>query len=75
MVIPCASVDGVDPSNNSGTFLSGEGRHHIGLLNDMDYAFDFTPIPAETVMVSGPLDLLGSLLHKMASHHCLLNWI
>jgi hypothetical protein len=64
MAIPCASVDGIDPSDNSGTFLSGEGRHHFALLNDMDYAFDFTPIPAETVMDSGPSDLLGSLLHK-----------
>jgi len=67
MVIPCASVDGVDPSDNSGTFLSGEGRHHFGLLNDMDYAFDFTPIPAEMVTDSGPSDLLGSLLHKTVS--------
>ena len=64
MVIPCTSVDDIDPSDHSEAFLSGEGRHHIGLLNDMDYAFDFTPIPTETVMDSGPSDLLGSLLHK-----------
>jgi hypothetical protein len=67
MVIPCTSVDDIDPSDNSGTFLSGEGRHHIGLLNDMDYAFDFTPVPAKTVTGPGPSDLLEGLLHKTVS--------
>jgi hypothetical protein len=67
MVIPCTPADGIDPSDNSGTFLSGDGRHHIGLLNDMDYAFDFTPVPAQTVTSSGSSDLLENLLHKTVS--------
>jgi hypothetical protein len=66
MIIPC-TLDDIDPSDNSETFLSGEGRHHIGLLNDMDYAFDFTPVPAETVMDPGPSHVLENLLHKTVS--------
>ena len=67
MVIPCTSVDDIDPSDHSEAFLSGEGRHHIGLLNDMDYAFDFTPVPAQMVTSSAPLDVPESLLHKTVS--------
>lgn len=67
MVIPCTSADDIDPSDNSGTFLSGEGRHHIGLLNDMDYAFDFTPVPTEAVMGPGLSNLQEGLLHKTVS--------
>jgi hypothetical protein len=70
MVVPRTSADNIDPSDNSGTFLSGEGRHHIGLLNDMDYAFDFTPVTpalAETVMGAGPSNLQEDLLHKTVS--------
>jgi hypothetical protein len=67
MVIPCTSADDIDPSDHSGTFLSGEGRRHIGLLIDMDYAFDFTPVPAQTVTNMASSDLLESLLHKTVS--------
>ena len=67
MVVPCAEADDIDPSDDSGTFLDAEGRHHFGLLNDMDYAFDFTPVPAETVVSQGPSDLLEGLLHKTVS--------
>ena len=67
MVVPCAEADDIDPSDDSRTFLGAEGRHHFGLLNDMDYAFDFTPVPAETVVSQGPSDLLEGLLHKTVS--------
>ena len=67
MVVPCTEADDIDPSDDSGTFLGAEGRHHFGLLNDMDYAFDFTPVPAETVVSQGPSDLLEGLLHKTVS--------
>ena len=67
MVFPCAQADDIDPSDDSGTFLGGEGRHHFGLLNDINYAFDFTPVPGETVVSRGPLDIPEGLLHKTVS--------
>jgi hypothetical protein len=67
MVIPYTSIDDINLSNNSGKFLSEEGRHYFGLLNDIDYVFDFTPVPVQTVMSSGPSNLLESLLHKTVS--------
>ena len=67
MVVPYAQADDIDPSDDSGTFLGREGRYHFGLLNDMDYAFDFTPVPAEAVVGRGPSDLLEGLLHKTVS--------
>ena len=41
MIIPIDSTETLEPAEK---YLGTMDRHHCELLNDMDYAFDFSPV-------------------------------
>ena len=58
MIVLINSTETLKPSEK---YLGATDRHHHGLLNDMDYTFDFSPVGL------AHLQQEDVLLHKMVS--------